>query len=155
MCTQPANGDAQARVRSSRLRSTWQQVAAPGDFVADLPPSGQVRIGSGVQAAETSLLSSKAGLVRCTRAGKLWIDARQKRCCFSNAHAIFEALDVQVITAEVTLNHRYIPAVDESVIAIITERYGDSWNTDINGTYGATLPALAFEGAVKHRAYKM
>ena len=51
------------------------------------------------------------------------------------------------------LYHRYIPAVDESVIAIITERYGDSWNTDINGTYGATLPALAFEGAVKHRAF--
>ena len=33
------------------------------------------------------------------------------------------------------------------MIGFITERYGDSWNLDVNGPYPATLPALAFEGA--------
>ena len=117
------------------------QVSAPGDFVADLPATGQVTVGSGVQAAEASLLSSKAGLVRCTRAGKVWIDTKQKRyergAGQRRSHCPTRSRTCR----------RYVPAVEESVIGIITERYGDAWNLDINGPYAATLPALAFEGA--------
>ena len=53
-------------------------------------------------------------------------------------------------TASAKLRYaRYVPSVDEAVVGFITERYGDAWNLDINGTYAATLPALAFEGMLQ------
>lgn len=37
----------------------------------------------------------------------------------------------------------------DSVIGVITERYGESWTVDIRGPFAATLDALAFEGVTK------
>lgn len=52
---------------------------------------------------------------------------------------------------EIELQHacRYIPAVDDAVVGIIKERYGESWTLDIQGPFPATLPALAFEGVTR------
>ena len=47
------------------------------------------------------------------------------------------------------LFHRYIPAVEESVIGIIIQKYGESFDIDIGGPFTATLPVLAFEGATR------
>lgn len=44
---------------------------------------------------------------------------------------------------------RYIPAIDESVIGIITEKYGENFAVDIGGPFIATLPVMAFEGATR------
>ena len=44
---------------------------------------------------------------------------------------------------------RYIPAVEESVIGIITEKYGENFAVDVGGPFTASLPVLAFEGATR------
>lgn len=44
---------------------------------------------------------------------------------------------------------RYTPTVDDAVVGIITERFGESWTVNINGPFPATLPALAFEGVTR------
>ncbi len=55
------------------------QAVCPGDSVLTLPESGTVRTGGGIVQAGDRLISIKAGLLRKTNAGKLWIDGRQKR----------------------------------------------------------------------------
>ena len=45
--------------------------------------------------------------------------------------------------------HRYIPAVEESVIGVVTEKYGENFAVDIGGPFTASLPVLAFEGATR------
>jgi exosome complex RNA-binding protein Rrp4 len=56
------------------------QVVVPGDVVQQLPPSGAVRIGPGLRAADGAVLAQKAGVLRQTRAGKLWLEGHQRRC---------------------------------------------------------------------------
>lgn len=46
-------------------------------------------------------------------------------------------------------SNRYIPAIEESVIGIITEKYGENFAVDIGGPFTASLPVLAFEGATR------
>lgn len=99
-----------------------QPAVGPGDRLSELPASGQVRVGAGIQPADSYLVATKAGLLRQTRTGKLWIEGQ---------------------------NRRYTPAVDDAVVGMITERYGESWTVDILGPFPAVLPALAFEGVTK------
>ena len=47
------------------------------------------------------------------------------------------------------LTCRYIPSIDDSVVGIITARFGESWTVNINGPFPASLPALAFEGVTR------
>jgi exosome complex RNA-binding protein Rrp4 len=69
------------------LQFSWQafhcvrrsQAVAPGDIICQLPETGEVRVGSGVQLSSTQLCSVKAGILRQTTSGKLWIEGRQKR----------------------------------------------------------------------------
>lgn len=56
-----------------------RQVVGPGDVVAVLPEQGQVKVGAGLYADGTNLHTSRAGLLRQTKAGKLWVEGRQKR----------------------------------------------------------------------------
>lgn len=44
---------------------------------------------------------------------------------------------------------RYIPVEGDSIIGIITDRFGESWNVDIRGPFTATLGALSFEGVTR------
>ena len=39
--------------------------------------------------------------------------------------------------------------MDESVIGIIAEKYGENFAVDIGGPFTASLPVLAFEGATR------
>ncbi|KDQ11144.1 hypothetical protein BOTBODRAFT_82059, partial [Botryobasidium botryosum FD-172 SS1] len=44
---------------------------------------------------------------------------------------------------------RYVPAPQESVIGIITNKHAEGYRVDIGGAHNASLDALAFEGATK------
>ena len=56
-----------------------QQVVVPGAEVLTLPESGRLRVGGGLQPDGEHLVASKAGVLRATKAGKLWVEGRQKR----------------------------------------------------------------------------
>ena len=44
---------------------------------------------------------------------------------------------------------QYVPAAQESVIGVISQRQGESYRVDIGSAYMASLDGLAFEGATK------
>lgn len=98
------------------------QVVFPGQVLCKLPEAGQLRVGPGLQPHAGSVCTIKSGILQKTKTGKLWVEGRQKR---------------------------YIPAVDESVIGIIAEKYGENFAVDIGGPFTASLPVLAFEGATR------
>eukprot|EP00775_Hariotina_reticulata_P007743 gene7743-7942_t len=54
-------------------------VVAPGDAVQALPEAGKIRIGPGLRAHDGFITAQKCGIVRQTKAGKLWLEGRQKR----------------------------------------------------------------------------
>jgi len=56
------------------------QVVGPGDSVLVLPEAGQLRVGAGLRAEGGHLRTTRPGVLRRTKAGKLWVQGRQKRC---------------------------------------------------------------------------
>ncbi|DBB18525.1 hypothetical protein WJX82_004744 [Trebouxia sp. C0006] len=98
------------------------EVVFPGQVLCKLPSSGQLRLGPGLHTQAETVCTIKSGILHQTKTDKLWVEGRQKR---------------------------YIPAVEESVIGIITQKYGESFDVDIGGPFTATLPVLAFEGATR------
>ncbi|KAK2463315.1 hypothetical protein APHAL10511_004626 [Amanita phalloides] len=46
-------------------------------------------------------------------------------------------------------SRRYVPALQESVVGVVTQRLGETYRVDIGSAHHATLDALAFEGATK------
>lgn len=71
------------RSKGSRRMPTrcllFAQVLGPGDSVLVLPDAGQVRVGAGLHAEGGHLRTTRAGVLRRTKAGKLWVQGRQKR----------------------------------------------------------------------------
>lgn len=67
-----------------------------------------------------SVSVTKVGVLRKGALGKLWVDNSQKR---------------------------YIAAVDEMVVGVVTEKHAEFYRVDIGSTQPAVLPAMAFEGA--------
>ncbi|DBA73196.1 hypothetical protein WJX77_008271 [Trebouxia sp. C0004] len=98
------------------------EVVFPGQVLCKLPSSGQLRLGPGLQTQAETVCTIKSGILHKTKTGKLWVEGRQKR---------------------------YIPAVEESLIGIITQKHGENFDVDIGGPFTATLPVLAFEGATR------
>ena len=47
------------------------------------------------------------------------------------------------------LLEKYIPAAQESVIGVITQKIGEGYRVDIGSAHFASLDSLAFEGATK------
>lgn len=58
---------------------SFLQVVGPGDIVAVLPQQGKIKVGAGLYAEEGKLHTTKAGLFRQTKAGKIWTEGCQKR----------------------------------------------------------------------------
>ena len=90
--------------------------------MAALPPTGELRVGPGLDADGTHLITERAGVLRRTRAGKLWVAPRAPR---------------------------YVPSPGDAILGIITDRGGEALGVDVGGAFPATLPALAFEGATR------
>lgn len=111
------------------LRHPLKTLCLPGDPIATLatPPPTQkrpvVRLGPGVIQRDTTLHTTKAGL--------LTHEAPRNKLCISNNQK------------------RYVPALEDMVIGVVIERHADEYRVEINGTDTATLSALAFEGATK------
>lgn len=98
----------------------FKQVVLPGQAVMQLPDSGEVRLGAGLQLANDSIASTRSGVLNQTKQGKLWVEGRQRRC---------------------------VPAAEELVIGTILERHSENFIVDIGGPFHALLPQLSFEGA--------
>mmetsp|Transcript_6610 Transcript_6610/g.15903 ORF Transcript_6610/g.15903 Transcript_6610/m.15903 type:complete len:133 (+) Transcript_6610:165-563(+) len=103
------------------LDSAVGQVVFPGDPVVQIPLNEQLRVGTGLQQRGEEIISNKAGLVCRTSTGKFWLQVVQKR---------------------------YVPAVDDLVIGIITERHGEASTF----TVFLNLFALYLGGAQRLRA---
>eukprot|EP00884_Botryococcus_braunii_P002487 jgi/Botrbrau1/12239/Bobra.0361s0005.3 len=94
------------------------EVVGPGDILGALPDTGTVRAGPGLSAQNGKLTTSKAGVLRKTKAGKLWVEGRQRR---------------------------YVPAVDDLVVGTIMDKIIDSHWVDIGAPrFLPYLPILAF-----------
>ena len=97
----------------------------PGECISSasvLQSQSQLRLGDGLQKSGEVVASHFAGTLN-TREGEAWLDVR---------------------------SHRYIPAVDETVIGIVSEVHAENYNLDISAPVKAVLPVLSFEGATKH-----
>ena len=55
------------------------QAVLPGDEVLRLPEAGVVRVGMGLQQSGGALVTNRAGVLRQTKGGKLWVEGSQKR----------------------------------------------------------------------------
>ena len=55
------------------------QVVFPGQSLCKLPDTGQLRVGPGLEAYNENLCTTKSGILRKTKVGKLWVEGRQKR----------------------------------------------------------------------------
>ena len=52
-------------------------------------------------------------------------------------------------TTEWVIGRQYVPAPQEAVIGMITQRLGEGYRADIGSAHYASLDSLAFEGATK------
>lgn len=55
------------------------KVVTPGDGLLQLPKNGKLRIGTGIYVDEDQLVTNRCGVARQTKAGKVWVEGRQKR----------------------------------------------------------------------------
>lgn len=109
------------KAKRPSLTSLVGQMVVPGDIIMNLPTDGQeVRLGGGLRQVGDHVISTRAGIVRHYQPGKYWIEGSQKR---------------------------YVPAVEDSVIGIVSNRHGESFEVDIGAAAKAALPMLNFEGA--------
>ena len=80
---------------TSSVHARVDTAVLPGDQAAVIPESGNIIIGQGLQPQENVLICTKAGLLRSTAKGKLWVEGSQKR---------------------------YIPQTEDLVIGIIVDK---------------------------------
>eukprot|EP01111_Echinosteliopsis_oligospora_P008961 TRINITY_DN2536_c0_g1_i1.p1 TRINITY_DN2536_c0_g1~~TRINITY_DN2536_c0_g1_i1.p1 ORF type:complete len:251 (+),score=61.34 TRINITY_DN2536_c0_g1_i1:52-804(+) len=97
-----------------------------GSFVLPGDPIGKitdlkVRIGPGLSQNKDLINAIKPGFIKYSKIHKFyWVEGNQKR---------------------------YEPAVEDMVVGIVLEKYGDNYKVDIDGSVPATLSILSFEGA--------
>ena len=66
-------------VSKSNLSLLCLKVVAPGDSLLQLPKNGKLRIGTGISVEQDQLVTNRCGVARQTKAGKIWIEGRQRR----------------------------------------------------------------------------
>eukprot|EP00898_Chlorokybus_atmophyticus_P005746 jgi/Chlat1/6172/Chrsp41S05715 len=118
-----AEGEGAAGTSAKAACAAAGHNVVPGDVVQAVPNKASVlRIGAGLMQMGDHIVATKAGVVRQTKQGKLWIEGRQKR---------------------------YIPTLEDCVIGVVNERYGENYAVDVGGPFIASLPGLSFEGATR------
>eukprot|EP00310_Coccolithus_braarudii_P020082 CAMPEP_0183345248 /NCGR_PEP_ID=MMETSP0164_2-20130417/10741_1 /TAXON_ID=221442 /ORGANISM="Coccolithus pelagicus ssp braarudi, Strain PLY182g" /LENGTH=252 /DNA_ID=CAMNT_0025516375 /DNA_START=18 /DNA_END=776 /DNA_ORIENTATION=- len=97
----------------------------PGDRIGDVGEFASIGVllGAGVLREGEQLSATRIGIVR-------WDEPRR-------------TISVQ------SAHKRYIPAVGDHVIGVVTDRHADEYRLDIGAAAQATLPTLAFDGATK------
>jgi len=103
-------------------------IVLPGDHVP--ARHANLKLGPGLQQVSTA--ANKTGMpVIATRAGELHHSAnRSKWWIESNSR-------------------RYVPAAQEAVIGVVTQKIGEGYRVDIGSAHYASLDGLAFEAATK------
>uniref|UniRef100_A0A7S3U982 Ribosomal RNA-processing protein 40 n=1 Tax=Picocystis salinarum TaxID=88271 RepID=A0A7S3U982_9CHLO len=114
-------------VQEALADETVDTVVLPGDVVFDLPDSGRVRLGGGLQVVGSSgnmrVTATKAGVLRrAPNAGRFWLEG---------SYGVYAA------------------NVGDFVVGIVEERHAEGYNVDIGSSRKATLSAFAFEGATR------
>eukprot|EP01112_Ceratiomyxa_fruticulosa_P013283 TRINITY_DN3728_c0_g2_i2.p1 TRINITY_DN3728_c0_g2~~TRINITY_DN3728_c0_g2_i2.p1 ORF type:complete len:233 (-),score=39.83 TRINITY_DN3728_c0_g2_i2:33-731(-) len=104
------------------MNSKVDSFIIPGDVIGNISDLN-IRIGPGLIQNKEAIIATKPGVLRYSETHKFyWIENNQKR---------------------------YVPAAEDMVIGIVTDRYPEHFNVDIGGSLKAKLPSLAFEGATK------
>ena len=114
-------------------QSSGVRVVLPGDVVLpQLPKEGIIQMGSGVFVSDSGpdgreVVANQAGIVKEEQDGdsgrtSIWVLSRQKL---------------------------YSPSVGDAVVGTVVHRYTEHYEVDIDSTYTALLPILAFENASK------
>ncbi|KAF6757594.1 exosome complex exonuclease RRP40 [Ephemerocybe angulata] len=84
---------------------------------------GLLQQASHANSSESNVVASKAGVLQhSANRSKWWVDSNSRR---------------------------YVPAPQESVVGVVTQRLGEGYRVDIGEAHQASLDALAFEGATK------
>ena len=95
----------------------------PGDLLQAVSAFQTVLIGPGVAREAEDLVATRAGILRWdAEHHRLWVENDQKR---------------------------YIPALGDHVIGIVTDKNGEEYRLDVGAAAPASLPILAFDGASK------
>ncbi|KAK1226303.1 exosome non-catalytic core subunit rrp40 [Marasmius sp. AFHP31] len=104
-------------------------IVLPGEQV----PAQHVnlKLGPGLAQANNASTSSKTPAIVSTRAGTLNQSANKSRWWIESN------------------SRRYVPAAQEPVIGVVTQRQGEGYRVDIGSAHYANLDGLAFEGATK------
>ncbi|KAJ8080477.1 exosome non-catalytic core subunit rrp40 [Marasmius tenuissimus] len=104
-------------------------IVLPGEQV----PAQHVnlKLGPGLSQANSASTSSKTPAIVSTRAGTLNQSANKSRWWIESN------------------SRRYVPAAQEPVIGVVTQRQGEGYRVDIGSAHYANLDGLAFEGATK------
>eukprot|EP00249_Psilotum_nudum_P013718 c24474_g1_i3 orf=11-748(-) len=109
---------------TSTVSTLVSQIVAPGDIVIDLTRMGKtsLRLGGGLRQDHEYVSVTKAGRLKYTKPNKYWVEGSQKR---------------------------YIPNVEDVVIAVVVDRRFENFIVDIGAPGLASLPVLSFEGATR------
>ena len=110
---------------ASALDTTFRPVAVlPGDDVtaAVTRASRNLALGDGLVQQGEAVIAVRAGVLRYRPPNKYWVEHNQRK---------------------------YIPAVEDFVVCVVTGRSADFFTCDIGGPSSAMLPTLAFDGATK------
>ncbi|KAI8611621.1 hypothetical protein BC830DRAFT_1068320 [Chytriomyces sp. MP71] len=98
-------------------------VVLPGEAVQIPNTRTTVKVGPGLRQDLEGIVVAKAGILKQSAHGdKVWVESNQRR---------------------------YVPALNESVIGIVTAKHVENYRIDIGGAHPASLGVLAFEGATK------
>eukprot|EP00727_Mastigamoeba_balamuthi_P004208 m51a1_g13785 hypothetical protein (250) ;mRNA; r:328066-329012 len=113
---------AAAAAAAMGLQSKVDTFVMPGDALCGAT-GAEIRAGPGIAAVGDAVIASRAGLVRYRDKQRFYyIDNSQRR---------------------------YVPAVEDYVIGVVTDKNANGFSVDIGAAALATLPAMAFEGATK------
>lgn len=99
------------------------QPVFPGDELCEVSALSSVLLGSGVTRDGALLRASQAGIL-CWEAAqsRMWVEGEARR---------------------------YVPALGDHVIAIVSDKHADEYRLHIGAASPASLPTLAFDGASK------
>ncbi|KAE8681310.1 PNAS-3 related isoform 2 [Hibiscus syriacus] len=115
--------------KSSSPASFIDSTVVPGDVVLDLSSmtNQTIKLGGGLRQDCDAIPAMKAGTLRFSKPNKYWVESSQKR---------------------------YVPCVEDTVLAIVVDSKADNFLIDIKGPALAFLPVLAFEGGTRRNIPK-
>ncbi len=82
----------------------------------------RIRCGTGLQQERGRVVATLAGLLLFEPPNVFWVEHE---------------------------DHRYLPRLEDTVIGVVTDAFGEGYRVDIAGPSPAQLPVLAFDGATK------